>query len=110
MPTEPNPITVFQVVHLAVEVCDPGGDDADLADLLVRFEDAGGNAMAELIIGKEVEGRAGQRFVRLPEKKRTYTTDIEKVPSTSFADWIETELLGISSFDIGSPIDRRYAW
>ena len=40
MPTEPNPITLFQVVHRAVEVCDPGGDDTDLADLLVRFEDA----------------------------------------------------------------------
>ena len=40
MPTEPNPITLFQVVHRAVEVCDPGGDDKDLADLLMRFEDA----------------------------------------------------------------------
>jgi sirohydrochlorin ferrochelatase len=40
MPTEPAPITLSQVVHRAVEVCDPAGTDADLADFLVRFEDA----------------------------------------------------------------------
>ena len=40
MPTEPDPITLSQVVHRAVEVCDPGGTDADLADLFIRFEDA----------------------------------------------------------------------
>lgn len=40
MPTDPDPITLAQIVHRAVEVCDPGGDDADLADLFLRFEDA----------------------------------------------------------------------
>src|SRR5215216_2501899 len=40
MPTEPDPITVSQVVHRAVEVCDPAGTDEDLADLFIRFEDA----------------------------------------------------------------------
>jgi hypothetical protein len=40
MPTEPAPITLSQVVHRAVEVCDPAGTDADLADFYLRFEDA----------------------------------------------------------------------
>ena len=40
MPREPDPITLAQIVHRAVEVCDPVGDDADLADLFLRFEDA----------------------------------------------------------------------
>ena len=40
MPTEPAPVTLSQVVHRAVEVCDPSGTDTDLADFLVRFEDA----------------------------------------------------------------------
>jgi hypothetical protein len=40
MPTEPDPITLSQVVHRAVEVCDPAGTDTDLADLFIRFEDA----------------------------------------------------------------------
>ena len=40
MPTEPAPVTLSQVVHRAVEVCDPEGTDTDLADFFIRFEDA----------------------------------------------------------------------
>src|SRR3954453_5844136 len=40
MPTEPDPITLSQVVHRAVEVCDPAGTDVSLADFFLRFEDA----------------------------------------------------------------------
>lgn len=40
MPTEPAPLTLSQVVHRAVEVCDPAGNDSDLADFFIRFEDA----------------------------------------------------------------------
>jgi hypothetical protein len=40
MPTEPEPITLFQVVQRAVEVCDPDGADEDVAELLLRFEDS----------------------------------------------------------------------
>lgn len=40
MPTEPQPITLFDVVHRAVAVCDQSGVDADLGELLQRFEDA----------------------------------------------------------------------
>jgi hypothetical protein len=38
MPTEPEPLTLAQAVHRAVNVVDPNDDD--LADLLRRFEDA----------------------------------------------------------------------
>jgi hypothetical protein len=40
MPTEPQPVTLAQVVHRAVEVVDPDGDDPDVTDFLARFEDA----------------------------------------------------------------------
>lgn len=39
MPTEPQPITLSEVVHRAVEVCDDGSSEG-LDDLLLRFEDA----------------------------------------------------------------------
>jgi hypothetical protein len=39
MPTEPPEPTLAEVVHRAVEVCDPTGADATLAQLLERFED-----------------------------------------------------------------------
>jgi hypothetical protein len=39
MPTEPQPVTLAEVVHRAVIVVDPEGQ-AGLDDLLIRFEDA----------------------------------------------------------------------
>ncbi len=40
MPTEPRPISLFDVAKRAVEVADPSAADPRLADLLVQFEDA----------------------------------------------------------------------
>src|SRR4051812_24367256 len=40
MPTEPQPISLFDVAKRAVEVCDPQGSDGALGDFLVQFEDA----------------------------------------------------------------------
>ncbi|MDX6685667.1 MAG: hypothetical protein QOF86_1795 [Baekduia sp.] len=39
MPTEPQPLTLAQAVHRAVEAIDPDGADDRLADFLQRFED-----------------------------------------------------------------------
>jgi hypothetical protein len=40
VPTEPQPITLFDVAKRAVEVSDPDDNDARLGDLLEQFEDA----------------------------------------------------------------------
>jgi hypothetical protein len=39
MPTEPSTPTLAEVVHRAVEVCDPGGTEEGVSQLLARFED-----------------------------------------------------------------------
>ena len=39
MPTEPQPPTLSQVVRRAVEICDPGGRNEQLAEYMRRFED-----------------------------------------------------------------------
>lgn len=39
MPTEPADPTLAEIVHRAVEVCDPAGADEGLAQLLERFGD-----------------------------------------------------------------------
>jgi hypothetical protein len=39
MPTEPEPVTLSEIVHRAVSVVDPDGGEG-LDDLLERFEDA----------------------------------------------------------------------
>ena len=40
MPTEPQPVSLAQIVHRAGEVVDPQGGDPDVSDFVVRFEDA----------------------------------------------------------------------
>jgi len=40
MPTEPQPITLFELVRRAVDIADPDAADPRLADLLEQFEDA----------------------------------------------------------------------
>ena len=40
MPTEPQPVTLFEVAKRAVEICDPDDHDERLGDLLAEFEDA----------------------------------------------------------------------
>jgi hypothetical protein len=40
VPTEPQPITLFEVAKRAIEVSDPNDVDPRLDDLLVQFEDA----------------------------------------------------------------------
>jgi hypothetical protein len=40
MPTEPQPVTLFEVAKRAVEISDPDDSDARLGDLLAQFEDA----------------------------------------------------------------------
>jgi hypothetical protein len=40
VPTNPNPITLFEVVKRAVEISDPAGANSRLGDLLAQFEDA----------------------------------------------------------------------
>src|SRR3954464_11973062 len=40
MPTEPQPVSLFDVAKRAVEACDPQGTDGALGDFLAQFEDA----------------------------------------------------------------------
>ena len=40
MPTEPQPITLFEIAKRAVDVCDPDDRDPRLGSLLAQFEDS----------------------------------------------------------------------
>jgi hypothetical protein len=56
MPTEPAVPTVSEVVHRAVTVCDPEGDEEGLAQFLERFEDSDEPITAET----DVESRLAE--------------------------------------------------
>jgi hypothetical protein len=61
----------------------------------VTLRDAQKAVLADFILGKPVEGKAGWRYVRLPGGKRTYAVKTEADPSARFADWVNAGLLRV---------------
>ncbi|MCA8952383.1 MAG: DUF4340 domain-containing protein [Planctomycetes bacterium] len=88
--------------HVAFGVVDPldEGSETEGRGTRVTMKDSAGNVLADLIVGKELEGKMDVYYVRLPDKRRTYSTKLEGELSTKFSDWIETDLLKAQAFDI----------
>ncbi|MCY2935507.1 MAG: DUF4340 domain-containing protein [Planctomycetota bacterium] len=71
---------------------------------------AGGESLADLIIGNEIKDRPGQRFVRLPNSPRTYGVNVNVDLSTRFSDWITQDLLKLDTSKVRKiVIDRHKA-
>ncbi len=60
----------------------------------------GGAALADLIIGKEVEGQNGTFYCRKADEAQTYKTQLKVEISTKFADWVEADLLKLERDNI----------
>jgi hypothetical protein len=98
--------------HEACGVIDPLDESAPgLAGRGARisFKSEGGDALAEFIVGKQVPDRQGFRFVRLPDQNRVYASKMNLDISTSFADWIETNLLEVSANKIERVVLDNYS-
>ncbi len=74
----------------------------------VSLRDAAGEVLADFIVGRKVEGKFGYRYLRVPGQKRTYEVKTEADVSARFADWIETDLLKVSPFDLRRIVINRY--
>jgi hypothetical protein len=66
----------------------------------VTLRDASKGVLADFILGKPVEGKAGWRYVRVPGGKRTYAVKTDADPSARFADWVNAGLLRMPSANI----------
>ncbi|MEZ5360820.1 MAG: DUF4340 domain-containing protein [Bryobacterales bacterium] len=66
----------------------------------VTLRDENGDALADFVIGKPVEGKEGFRYMRVPGQRRVYEVKTDVDPSAEFRDWIETDLLKLASGDI----------
>jgi hypothetical protein len=75
----------------------------------ITLKDSGGNALADLILGKELPKKQGVRYIRVPGKKRVYAAKLDGEVSTKFADWIETDLLKATSWDISKVTFDNYS-
>lgn len=66
----------------------------------VTLRDERKDVLADFILGKAVEGKAGWRYVRVPGQKRTYAVQTDADPSAKFADWVNAGLLRMPSAQI----------
>ena len=107
-------------------VIDPLSDDARDADSTgkrIRLRDADGNILSDLIIGKSAgevapesedalamdEPSENYYYIRLPDEQQTYKAIIDIDLSTKFSDWVEPDLLKISSGDVRQLKINSYA-
>lgn len=76
---------------------------------LLSFSGSNGKEIAAVVIGKKVRGADDQRYVRVPNRDIVYTVKIDPERlSTKFEDWIETDLLQLSSWDVESVDIKNY--
>jgi hypothetical protein len=66
----------------------------------VTLRDANKAVLADFIFGKPVEGKTGERFVRLPGQKRVYAVKTEADPSADFSDWVNVGVVRIQAASI----------
>ncbi|XZE20933.1 DUF4340 domain-containing protein [Pirellulaceae bacterium SH449] len=86
---------LFGVLEPSVQR-EQGGDGVGM---LVQMRDAKNNILVDIVIGKETDD--GKRFLRAPNEDVIYVADINTNPlSTDFKQWIEGDLLKLSSNDI----------
>jgi hypothetical protein len=113
-------LKVLQVVserrdeHALFGVVEPDLEKLQAGDqgvgLLVRLQDEKGDNLVNLLIGKPVKDKPGQRFVRIPGQDPIYAVAINTDPlSTDFSRWIESDLLKLSSNDIQTIGIRDYS-
>ncbi len=80
----------------------------------VTLRDASEKVLADFIIGNEIKGTergkegGGQRYVRVPDQKRTYGVGVKAELSTKFADWIETNLLKVNTNKVHKVVFDNY--
>lgn len=91
--------------HEGFGVLEPDADKLSIGDegvgRLVSFRDAKSTDLATLIIGKKVPNQDGQVYVRIPNQDPVYVVKLDDSPlTTKFEDWIEEDLLQLSSIDI----------
>jgi hypothetical protein len=65
--------------------------------------------LADVILGKKIEGREGFRFVRVPDQKRIYAARADLDISTQFKDWIESDLLLVDKDAIDHVVLKDYS-
>jgi hypothetical protein len=93
-----------------VDPLDPNAKGTKGRGKRVRLFDAAGSILADYIFGKETQEGSGHRYVRIPDQKRTYAIKVALDISVKFEDWVETDLLQLSSGAIRKVVIDKYSF
>jgi len=105
-------------------VIDPSSDNVSLGEgvgIKITLGGADNETLVNLIVGKEVSRQQSQdmrgdegaslRYVRIPHQSPVYVVSVDPSQfSTNFDQWIEKNLLDISTFDITEFFVDQYAF
>ena len=90
--------------HARFGVLDPNEADPQDSGIgrYLAFKNSSGSNLAELIVGDEVEGLSGLRYVRKPGESTIYMAEIDNVNdiSSKFGDWVEKDFLDLDKWDV----------
>lgn len=91
--------------HASLGVVEPKPESNQLGDegvgRMVSFRDDKNTSLASVIIGNQVGDSGDKYYVRIPQQDPVYVVNLDgSVFSTKFEDWIEKDLLQLSSIDI----------
>ncbi|TVP99193.1 MAG: DUF4340 domain-containing protein [Planctomycetaceae bacterium] len=100
--------------HSKLGVVEPKAESLEIGDAgvgqLVSVRGDKNQSLANLIIGIPVPGSETKRYVRIPGQDPVYVVNLDsKVFSSRFEDWIEKDLLQLSSIDISDLEIQNYA-
>jgi hypothetical protein len=93
-----------------VDPLDPGAKGTAGRAKRVKLMDASGTVLADYLFGKETPDGLGLRYVRVPDQKRTYSVKVNADISTRFEDWVETDLLQVTSGQVRKVTLDRYSF
>ena len=98
-------ITRWNADHGRYGVVNPKQDSLNVEDVagvgqrvILKKDDE--SVLADYVIGKEVEGRPGEYYVRHPKEDEVYIAKLDIDLSTSFTDWIEDKLFTFGNGDV----------
>ncbi len=74
----------------------------------IIIKDASGTTLVDVIVGDDVPGKDGFKYVRFPDKNRVYASKLKLDVTTDFGDWIEDDLLLIERDDVYELVSNAY--
>ena len=110
-------VTRLPTDHKQYQVADPLKVDASSSDApsindagnRITLKGKGDKVLVDLIIGKEHPKQPGLYYVRKPGDNAVWLSELSIDISTNFSDWINPDLLGVTSADVRSISIKRYS-